>query len=326
MANYCIMRVEKRHRSTLYGLEIEANRSLEKHILDGRDFARSDINWDLTPMNVHLVKADNWGKAVTMAIRDAGVKERKNSVVLIDAFYGASPEWFKDKPLNVIIEYFKACLEFHEREYGKVLNAVIHFDENTPHLAVASVALKYDENKDAYRLSARDIMGGRDDYRRRQDRFYEEVGKSRGLERGESHDPEDMKKHLTVQEYKNQKLQEQNEDLQRENERLKTECKALQWKNDRLTEMNADLIHQIEDPFMQFCMSDFIKRAKVKGERGEIKSVAEGFAKYMELHYEKLRTQWQEQFPLEPVHPTGCTEEIREHEREIEFDYDEREL
>ena len=63
MPNYGIMRVEKRHRSALYGLEIEANRSLEKHIVEGREFARSDINWDLTPLNVHLVKADNWGKA-----------------------------------------------------------------------------------------------------------------------------------------------------------------------------------------------------------------------------------------------------------------------
>lgn len=321
------MRVEKRHRSALYGLEIEANRSLEKYILDGRDFSRSDINWDLTPMNVHLVKADNWGKAVTMAIRDAGVKERKNSVVIIDGFYGASPEWFEDKPLNVIIEYFKDCLEFHEREYGKVMNAVIHFDEATPHLAVASVALKYDEDKDAYRLSARDIMGNRDDYRRRQDRFYEEVGKSRGLERGESYAPEDLKKHLTVQEYKNQKLQEENEELQRENEYLKHEYKILQWKNDRLAEMNEDLANQIENPFMQFCMSDFIKRAKVKGEKGEIKSVADGFAKYMELHYEKLRVQWQEQFPVESIYPTGYMEEqeLYEYEREIDYDYDERE-
>lgn len=324
MPNYGIMRVEKRHRSALYGLEIEANRTLEKHILDGRDFARSDIDWDLTPMNVHLVKADNWGKAVTMAIRDAGVKERKNSVVLIDGFYGASPEWFVDKPLNVIIEYFKDCLAFHEREYGKVLNAVIHFDESTPHLAVASVALKYDEDKESYRLSARDILGNRDDYRRRQDRFYEEVGKSRGLERGESRDPEDIKKHLTVQEYKNQKLQEENEELQRENEKLKSECKTLQWKNDRLTAMNEDLIHQIEDPFMQFCMTDFIRRAKVRGENGEIKSIADGFAKYMELHYEKLRAQWQEQFP-QPMHPTGCMEEPEhEHERELEYDEWER--
>ena len=50
MPNYGIMRVEKRHRSALYGLEIEANRTLEKHILSGREFARSDIDWDLTPM------------------------------------------------------------------------------------------------------------------------------------------------------------------------------------------------------------------------------------------------------------------------------------
>ena len=88
--------------------------------------------------------------------------------------------------------------------------------------------------------------------------------------------------------------------------------------------MNEDLIHQIEDPFMQYCMTDFIRKAKVKGEHGEIKSVADGFAKYMELHYEKLRTQWQEQFPVEPMYPTGYIEEEREWEREIDLDELER--
>ena len=39
---YCIMRIEKRKRAALYGLQIEANRTAADHE-KGRDFAASDI-------------------------------------------------------------------------------------------------------------------------------------------------------------------------------------------------------------------------------------------------------------------------------------------
>lgn len=215
---YCIMRVEKRKRSALYGLQIEANRTAADHER-GRDFAASDINWELTPFNLFLVKAENWGKAVTAALEEAKVQERKNSVVVLDGFYGASPEWFLDKTLDEVVDYFKDCLAFHEKAYGKVINAVIHFDEATPHLTCQSLPIIEKENGQAS-LSAREIMGGRNDYRRRQDLFYEQVGRPRGLERGESHDPEQTKKHLTVQAFKNQQLEFENKQLRTLNEQI----------------------------------------------------------------------------------------------------------
>ncbi len=50
-------------------------------------------------------------------------------------------------------------------------------------MQVASIPLTDDG-----RLSAKEIMGNRSDYRSRQNLFYEEVGKKYGLERGEVHD------------------------------------------------------------------------------------------------------------------------------------------
>ena len=125
---YCIMRVEKRKRSALYGLQIEANRTATDHER-GRDFAASDINWELTPFNLFFVKAENWGKAVTAALEE-------------------------------VVDYFKDCLAFHEKTYGKVINAVIHFDEAAPHLTCQSLPIIEKENGQAS-LSAREIMGGR---------------------------------------------------------------------------------------------------------------------------------------------------------------------
>lgn len=318
---YCIMRVEKRKRAALYGLQIEANRTTADH-MKGRDFAASDIQWALTDFNMHLVKSENWNRAVTAALKDAEVQERKNSVVVLEGFYGASPDWFKDKTLDEIVDYFQACLEFHEQTYGKAINAVIHFDEKTPHLAVCSPALLQDEDGRT-RLSAKDIMGGRADYRRRQDEFYEQVGKPRGMERGEVHDPAHTREHLTVQEYKNEKLEIENKQLRERGSELQKECKILLLKNQQLQDMNQALADQVEQPFLVYCMMEFIRNAKVRGERGEVKLIIDGFNTYMARNQELLRAKWEQQ-----LLPNYCPqqEEERSHEREYEeAEYDDRE-
>ena len=318
--SYCIMRVEKRKRTALYGLQIEANRTTADHE-KGRDYAASDIQWALTDFNMFLVKSENWGKAVTAALKEAEVQERKNSVVVLDGFYGASPEWFKDKSLDEIISYFKDCLAFHEQTYGKVINAVIHFDEATPHLAVCSPAVIYGEDG-KNRLSAKDIMGGRADYRRRQDEFYERVGKPRGMDRGEVHDPEHTREHLSVQAYKKEKLEEENLQLRQRSAELQSECKALLLRNQQLQEINKSLSEQVQEPFLHYCMMEFIRNAKVRGERGEVKLIIDGFEAYMARNLEQLRAKWEQQ--LLPNHYPQ--QEERHHEREYEeLEHDDRE-
>lgn len=200
---YGIMRVEKRGRSAVYGLQIEANRSRDDHDLRGRDFDRSDIDWTMTDNNVYLEYTENWNKAITQQIKDAGCRERKDSIVLLDGLYTASPEWFESHSQDEWMSYFRDCLAYHVREYcqsnpDRVINAVIHVDESTPHMQVASVPICADEK--GYHLSAKVIMGNRTDYQRRQDRFWERVAKSRGLDRGET--CTQRKHHELTQEYK----------------------------------------------------------------------------------------------------------------------------
>lgn len=317
---YCIMRIEKRKRSALYGLQIEANRTSED-LKKGRDFSASDINWDFTDFNIFLVKADNWGKAVTKALEEAQVQERKNSVVVLEGFYGASHEWFVDKSLEEIVSYFKDCLAYHEKTYGKVINAVIHFDEATPHLSVISPSILQSEDGQN-RLSARDIMGGRADYRRRQDEFYEQVGKPRGMERGESQDPENIREHLSVQEFKKQTNHLQIEQLEMLKAELHKECRKLIFYNKKLQEMNSALSEQVERPFLQYCMMEFIRKAKVRGESGEVKHIIDGFNSYMGRNEAELRASWQAQFEAQEIEPISDLDETFEKEHEHEYDYD----
>lgn len=182
MPAYSIMRVEKRGRGAVYGLQIEANRKEEDH--EKREFERSDIDWSKTDENIFLIHTEQWNREITKQVKEAGAKDRKDSVVLLDGLYTASPEWFETHSKEEWINYFQDCLTFHRDYYGEhVINAVIHLDEATPHMQVASIPLTDDG-----RLSAKEIMGNRRDYRSRQNIFYDEVGKKYGLERGEIHD------------------------------------------------------------------------------------------------------------------------------------------
>ena len=198
-----IMRIEKRRRGAVRGLQLEANRTRAEHE-SGRDFAASDIDWSRTDSNIRLIHTDNWHKAITEQVRAANVRERKDSTVLLDGLYTASPDWFATHSPAEAMEYFEACLAFHAAEYcggdsSRIINAVVHLDERTPHMQVASVPIVRDDR--GAHLSAKAILGGRAEMSKHQDRFYEAVARDRGLDRGERRDAETKREHVTKREW-----------------------------------------------------------------------------------------------------------------------------
>lgn len=198
---YGIFRIEK-HKSVGGGLEKENNR--DAGMAGKFDFKNSEIDWQRTSENVFLMRADDWKKTIDQQIASRLKKPpRKTAVRALEGFYGASPEWFKDKNRSDIIEYFKACLEFHKKYYGDVVNAVIHFDEATPHMHVISIPFTQDG-----RLSAFELLGDRKKMSKSQDAFFNEVCKDRGLVRGEIREPENARKHMDLAQFKMKKEQE----------------------------------------------------------------------------------------------------------------------
>ena len=226
---FAIHRVEKCKKTAVFGLQIEANRTQADHE-KGRNFDKSDIDWERTKLNQHFkgLHCGNWSEGISQELKKAGIEKapKSNAVVLLDGLYTASPEWFEGKSKAEIIDFFKDCLKFHIQHYGKPLNAVIHWDEKSPHLAVASVPII--ETEQGAKLCAKEIMGGRADYRARQDQFFEQVAKSRGFERGERSDPKHKKKHLSVQDYKKQQNEAQISAQERVLEKNRAEYQAIQ--------------------------------------------------------------------------------------------------
>ena len=70
-------------------------------------------------------------------------------------------------------------------------------------------------------------------------------------------------------------------------------------------------------------MMEFIRNAKVRGERGEVKLVIDGFNAYMARNQEQLRAKWEQQLLPMYDHPE---ERYHEREYELEPEYDGREL
>lgn len=232
MAFCGVMRVEKRKINAMGGLEAEANRS-EK---DEGKFPNSDIDWELVSDNIHLKKTDGWRDEFKRQAEKTGVKTRSDSITMLDGLYTASPEFFEGKTHDQILKYFDQCLDFHIKHYCKgdeerLINAVLHLDEKTPHLQVASIPIIYDQEKERYKLSAKEIMGNRKAYQDRQDAFYNEVTRAWGLERGEvTKDPVRAKKHLHKREWQLQEAEKQLKAINKNIEASKINSKAIESK------------------------------------------------------------------------------------------------
>lgn len=200
---YGVHRCEKRHIQSIYGIENENNRDDKTRKI----FDNSDIDYDRTNQNFFYKKSNNWLEDIKSRI--GNIKYKNDAVMMLDAIYTGSPEWFCNKTQDEIKDYFDDCLEWHKKTYCHdddtlVINAVIHYDETTPHLHVISVPITEDN-----RLCAKDIMGNRKDYSSRQDSFYEDVTKDRGMERGEVHEISNRRKRRDAQEKKIKDLEDE---------------------------------------------------------------------------------------------------------------------
>lgn len=186
---FCVMNIQKRKKNDITGIQREATRTATEY--------NNQVKPGMDALNVNLIQSNNWMQDIQDEINRAGARTRSNSVVALDAIYTASGEFFKDKSNEEKNQFFRDCLEFHQRKFGHVISAVIHYDETTPHMHILSVPLTQDG-----RLSAREIVGNRANLSRMQTEFFEQVGRSYGLERGVQMDGQEKKKRITAQEHK----------------------------------------------------------------------------------------------------------------------------
>lgn len=194
MANYAIMRIEKRKLGAV-GRICKHNERLKTEYK-----SNPDIDPERSHLNYHLVTPkDNYRKEVLDRITHAGARMRKDSVVMQDCFIGATPEWIRAKPPEEQREYFEHVVRFFEEHFGKenIISAVVHMDEATPHMHLCFVPITEDG-----RLSSKEIIGGPKGLEKLQDEFHAHMVKeypdlTRGISKRIS-----KRKHIPVHIYK----------------------------------------------------------------------------------------------------------------------------
>ena len=276
---YGIMRVEKRGRADVYGIQLEANRTVEHHE-KALEFDKSDSDWGQTDDNIFLVQTEQWNREITKAIKqietESGKKTRKDAVVLLDGLFTASPEFFEGKTTQEIKMYFEDCLDFYVKEYcqgdeTRVLNAVIHLDETTPHMQVASIPVYTSESGN--RLNAKIIMGNKTDYRKRQDRFFEAVSEKYGLERGEPASAINDKVHTTKREWQaatqEETIEKNNKVLAEQKKEYIDTQKKLQDTADKIDLLTTEVV----DNLKVNKVSDILNRDTVTVDRKSYESL-----------------------------------------------------
>lgn len=144
-----------------------------------------DVDTERSKYNIYLVKPNAKYRAeAERQIAVAGCRTRTDSVRVVETLITASPEFFKGKKKAQVREYFEHALKFILKHVPKerIISAVIHVDEKTPHMHLSFVPITEDG-----RLSAKDIVGNRKKLTWWQDEFWKHmVKKYPDMERGES--------------------------------------------------------------------------------------------------------------------------------------------
>ncbi len=181
---YAILRFEKRKGGPASALEKHHERKKERYA------SNPDIDSSRSHLNYHLVEPQlkYYGEIQTRIEKaqreNPKCKVRKDSVKFIDTIVTASPEFLAAMSPEEVRHYFERALKFLQKEVGaeNIFSAVVHMDERNPHMHLCFVPLTKDN-----RLSAKEIMGGRDKLVQWQDRFHDFMaGEFPQLERGQS--------------------------------------------------------------------------------------------------------------------------------------------
>ena len=181
---YAIMRFEKRKGGPASAIEKHHERKKEQYT------SNPDVDTDRSHLNYHLIQpqhkyyAEIQSRIERAQQENPKCKVRKDSVKFIDTIVTATPEYLEHLSPEQVRRYFERALDFFKAEVGEtnIFSAVVHMDERNPHMHLCFVPLTKDN-----RLSAKEVIGGRDKLVEWQDKFHDHMAAEfPDLERGQS--------------------------------------------------------------------------------------------------------------------------------------------
>lgn len=186
---YTILRFKKDKGGAIAGCERHNERKKEAYK------SNPDIDMNKSKENYHIIHAPQYtySRKIKELIKEYGCKTRKDSVKLVETLITASHEFMNRLSKGEQREYFERAVKFMKDEIGedRIISAVVHMDEATPHMHLVFCPI----NKDG-KLSAKSILGNQKSLSEWQTRYYNYMHERwNELERGKSAQ-ETKRKHI----------------------------------------------------------------------------------------------------------------------------------
>ena len=186
---YTILRFKKDKGGAIAGCERHNERKKEAYK------SNPDIDMNKSKENYHIIHAPQYtySRKIKELIKEYGCKTRKDSVKLVETLITVSPEFMNRLSKGEQREYFERAVKFMKDEIGedRIISAVVHMDEATPHMHLVFCPI----NKDG-KLSAKSILGNQKSLSEWQTRYYNYMHERwNELERGKSAQ-ETKRKHI----------------------------------------------------------------------------------------------------------------------------------
>ena len=216
--SYAIIRNEKYTKDEMIKLAPHNERFKKK-------YSNKNIDLSKTSQNYHLKRPqeNSYLKEYQRLIKENNLNQgqlHKNSIYVCEVILTSDNTFFKGIGKIETKRYFEECFKFMTEYKGigkeNILSAVVHLDEETPHMHLVYIPVVNSKDKkgnNIRKISASEFWKGKDSYKKLQNQFYKYITeKGFILERGKENtnrehiSTDDMKKLTNF--YNTKKLKE----------------------------------------------------------------------------------------------------------------------
>ena len=203
--SYAIIRNEKLTRAQAMGAYKHNERKTRNHSNKNIDSTKTELNYYLKKNELSYIKEFDKIKEKC----DLKGQIRSNSNIMCEMVFTSDQKFFDkigyEESKRYFEESYKFICEYKNLGEQNIISAVVHMDEDTPHMHLLFIPVIHTTDKQGNKIDkvcCRDFWKGKNSYRDLQNAYFKHIsGKGFKLERGELVEVTN-REHYSVQEYK----------------------------------------------------------------------------------------------------------------------------
>lgn len=203
--SYAIIRNEKLTRAQAMGAYKHNERKTKNHSNKNIDSSKTELNYYLKKNELSYIKEFDKIKEKY----DLKGQIRSNSNIMCEMVFTSDQKFFDkigyEESKRYFEESYKFICEYKNLGEQNIISAVVHMDEDTPHMHLLFIPVIHTTDKQGNKIDkvcCRDFWKGKNSYRDLQNSYFKHISeKGFKLERGELVEVTD-REHYSVQEYK----------------------------------------------------------------------------------------------------------------------------